>query len=252
MRQVASWASLFGLDVRRVLALRHLGRYAGDCWRYARRSDHHGFPLRLSALMPVLTDLDEQAGVADRHYFLQDLWAARKIFAARPRLHIDVGSRIDGFVAHLLTFMPVTVVDIRPLTSDVPGLTFIRGTCTDLSWIRAGSVPSVSSLHAVEHFGLGRYGDPVRVDAWRLAMRELARILERDGRLYLSVPVGIERVEFNAHRIFDPNTVLSTLSDLELISFAAVDEDGVLHERADASGFQHANYACGLFEFTKR
>ncbi|HWF86113.1 MAG TPA: hypothetical protein VG222_14745 [Vicinamibacterales bacterium] len=51
------------------------------------------------------------------HYFHQDLWVAKRIYAARPAAHVDIGSRIDGFVAHLLTFMPVTVIDVRPLDS---------------------------------------------------------------------------------------------------------------------------------------
>ena len=37
-------------------------------------------------------------------YFHQDFVVARKIFERNPRLHIDVGSRVDGFVAHVATF----------------------------------------------------------------------------------------------------------------------------------------------------
>src|SRR5258708_35341646 len=53
-----------------------------------------------------------------RSVFHQDLWAARMVFEQRPSRHVDVGSRIDGFVAHVLPFMLVTVVDIRPLARD--------------------------------------------------------------------------------------------------------------------------------------
>src|SRR5205823_9430566 len=122
-------------------------------------------------LTPILADLDGEAGFARGHYFQQDLWAARRIYAVRPRMHLAVGSRLGGFIAHVLTFMPVTVVDIRPLHSMIAGLTFVQGTCTDLAWIRSGSVPSLSSLHAIEHVGLGRYGEPIEPTAWRLALR---------------------------------------------------------------------------------
>ncbi len=59
--------------------------------------------------------------MAGGHYFHQDLWAAKKIFKRRPMTHVDIGSRVDGFVAHLLVFMPVTAVDIRYLDSNIEG-----------------------------------------------------------------------------------------------------------------------------------
>jgi hypothetical protein len=56
-------------------------------------------------------------------------------------------------VAHVLSFMPVSVMDIRPLTSNVPGLTFVQADAINLLGISDGSVESLSSLHATEHFG---------------------------------------------------------------------------------------------------
>jgi len=148
------------------------------------------FPLAAIDLHPVLDDFNVEAGQVSGHYFFQDLWVARRIFQRRPERHIDVGSRLDGFVAHLLTFMPVTVLDVRPLTSNVAGLEFVRADATSMAGFADGSVDSISSLHAVEHFGLGRYGDDVDPAGWRTALLSLQRVLRPGGRLYLSVPVG--------------------------------------------------------------
>lgn len=242
-----------GVDARRVRwALSGLPRYCFDLARYARESSDDRFPLRMRELLPIFKDRQAPAGEARGGYFHQDLWAARRIHAMRPKRHVDVGSRIDGFIAHVLTFMPVELVDIRPLDSKVEGLTFLRGDATSLSDFPDDSVESLSTLHAVEHFGLGRYGDPLRPDAWREAILTLQRVLAPGGRLYFSVPIGRERLRFNAHRIFSPRTILETFDGLELVSFSAVNDAGDLEPNTDSDRFLDAYFSVGLFELTKR
>jgi hypothetical protein len=120
-----------------------------------------------------------------------------------------------------------------------------------LSSLADHSVESLSSLHAVEHFGLGRYGDHIDPRGCFRAMQSLARVLRVGGTLYFSVPIGRERLEFNAHRIFSPATILDSFRGLTLKSFAAVDDDGLLDPHATPEGYSAARYACGLFEFSK-
>jgi SAM-dependent methyltransferase len=248
---LSSGLRLIGIDLGRLSrTLLGMPRYWGDMARY-RSCTPQRFPVRLRYLKPMLLDYASQAGVADGHYFFQDLWAAQKIFAGRPKRHFDIGSRVDGFVAHVLSFMPVIVMDIRPLTSDVPGLTFVQADATNLLGISDDSVESLSSLHATEHFGLGRYADVIDPAACFKAMAAMQRVLRPGGRLYFSVPVGFERLEFNAQRVFDPRTIPATFQGLQLVSFAAVDDAGVFHPHADPEDFTRARYACGMFEFTK-
>ncbi len=251
-RTATRLAALFSLDL--ATPLRSIWRspwFLNAALVYGQAARGSRFPLRAENLYPILTDLQAPAANVSDHYFYQDLWAARHIFAVRPSTHIDVGSRIDGFVAHVLTFMPCTVIDIRPLKSAVPGLTFIQDDATHMAGFHNNSVESLSSLHAVEHFGLGRYGDPIDPDACFKAMRAFARVLQPGGRLYISAPIGRERVEFNAHRVFAPQTILESFSTLRLVSFAAVDDRGAFRNDARPEDFQSATYACGLFEFIK-
>ena len=123
-------------------------------------NNYPSFRFRLADAFPILSDKIDSAGSAEGHYFHQDLWAAKKIFARRPADHIDIGSRVDGFVAHLLVFMPVTVVDIRPMESKLSGLTFLQDDATELGQLESDSADSISSLHAAEHFGLA--GIPIQ------------------------------------------------------------------------------------------
>lgn len=205
LRRVGVTLVSCGIDPRLVIrAVRGIPRFLLTLKKYRRGGPQHGFPLVWRCLCPVLVDFFGEAVNLDRHYFYQDLWAARTLFIRKPSHHVDVGSRIDGFVAHVLTFMPVTVVDVRPLTAQVPGLSFIQDDASNLSAFRENTVESLSSLHALEHFGLGRFGDEVDPSAWFQAIQTFARVLRPCGHLYLSVPVGRERVEFNAHRVFSP------------------------------------------------
>ncbi len=234
-----------------VKSLTRLPAFLRDASQYQKMDPPSGFRITLSDAFPILTDATASAGLVGGHYFHQDLWAARKIFSRAPLNHVDIGSRIDGFVAHLLTFRQVTVIDIRALETNIKGLTFLADDATNLGQVKSDSIESLSSLHVAEHFGLGRYGDAVDPTACFKFMSSLQRVLSPNGRLYFSVPIGRERVEFNAHRVFAPRTILDCFSELELVSFSLIGDDGNLYEDEDPAHLGEMEFACGLFEFTK-
>jgi hypothetical protein len=204
-------------------------------------------------LTPVLSDRYAVAGIAKGHYFHQDLWAARRIFAAGPAKHVDIGSRIDGFVAHLLSFREVYVIDIRAMQSQVPGLTFCQ--LDVMSGVENNiRADSVSCLHALEHFGLGRYGDPIDVDGWKKGIDTIVAIADSGARIYLSVPISsVQRIEFNAHRVFLPTTLPEYLRSraVDLVEQSYVDDEGNFHENTcpPVSGLE---FGCGCYVFKKR
>jgi hypothetical protein len=211
-----------------------------------------------TCFMPTLGDKFLNNGVASGHYFHQDLWAARRVYSAAPDRHIDVGSRIDGFVAHLLTFRDVEVVDIRPLVSAVDGLVFVQADLMDATVPNIPQASSVSCLHALEHFGLGRYGDPIVPNGWRIGLKNVASLVAANGTLYLGVPVGRPMIEFNAQRIFDPKYIIAeaALYGLKLEEFSFVNDSGEACgplsnlDRSLAEAAQ-LDYGCGLFIFKK-
>jgi ubiquinone/menaquinone biosynthesis C-methylase UbiE len=166
-------------------------------------------------------------------------------------MHIDIGSRIDGFIAHILPFCKVKYVDIRPLNSQISNLEFVQGSLLELPF-ESNSIESLSCLHVIEHIGLGRYGDEVDSEGYIKAAIELTRVLKPGGVFYFSTPVGEETLYFDAHRIFSPNTVLDLFKDLKFIEFNLIDD--LSHRIIKNASFEMANncvFGCGLFIFTK-
>lgn len=243
----------FGVDpIRMFRSLRGLPRYIRDFIRF--RSGYIG---RLE-LLPCLHDWYEEGGTTKSEYFWQDLLVARKIFAAKPEKHVDIGSRVDGFVAHVASFREIEVFDVRPITTQIPGVTFKQADLMVNVEGMVGYCDSISCLHALEHFGLGRYGDPIDPNGYESGIRNMAIILRSGGAFYLSVPVGIERVEFNAHRVFDPNNIVvlaekNNLSLCELELFTA--KGGLINVDATYEtlcSIGKRDYALGIFTFKKK
>lgn len=224
-----------------------------------KKSGDTSFPFEQKNAFPVYLDVFKEAGNIDPHYFLQDLEMARAVINAAPAEHYDIGSRLDGFISHLLcsnAIERVFMIDIRPFSVEGTGLLFRQADATSLDGIEDNSIMSMSSLHAVEHFGLGRYGDPVDPKAWRKALGSMQKKLCYGGLLYLSVPVGPkDKLCFNAHRIFDPLTIVDVLDKCDLISFKYIHDMKIYAvSKTDLAGVSSlvSEYDCGLFIFKKK
>ena len=60
---------------------------------------------KINFLYPIINEFNDNSGTAKGHYFHQDLLVAQYIFKNKPKKHVDVGSRVDGFVAHVASFL---------------------------------------------------------------------------------------------------------------------------------------------------
>lgn len=250
----ASWFRTvreIGLDPRRLRLAARFPRFFRDLDAWKAQGG------RVSSLFPVLSDWSDQAGMTSGAYFHQDMLIARRVFEARPRRHIDVGSRFDGFVAHVAVFREIDVVDIRPMNAVIRNVRFIRMDLMQDPGSLEGSTDSLSCLHALEHFGLGRYGDPIDPNGHLKGFRSLVQLLEPDATFYLSFPIGRPAVEFNAHRVFECREVLSWAGSelLRLERFDYVDDTGALHEDiatgAISEECKRLIHGCGIYTFKR-
>lgn len=249
-------SSQFGIDPRVFLrSLRGLPVYLRHWISF--RKDFTGN----MKFMPCLHDRYEEGGATKSEYFWQDLLVARAIYAAKPIKHVDIGSRVDGFVAHVASYREIEVFDVRPISSVVPGVVFRQAdlmNATALSTAAGeGYCDSLSCLHAIEHFGLGRYGDPINPQGYERGIANMAQLLQPGGTFYLSTPIGQERVEFNANWVFDPRSIVRCaeavgmrLHKLIVITPTQGAQDSAIDE-ASMKALALPRYQLGLFIFIK-
>lgn len=245
--------SKFGLDfIKFVTSIKPFLHFRKDFRKFKRLNARSSTAQQSVSWAPQLGDISGGAGIAEGHYFWQDLIAARRIYNQNPSRHLDIGSRVDGFIAHLLVFRHVEIVDIRSLESFDDKVIFQIGNAMDLSNFEDNSIESISSLHAIEHFGLGRYGDNLDPDGHIKALREIQRILKPNGKCYISFPAGNPRVLFNDKRIVDPSLPEITMSKCDLVEFIAIPGRGKpIYEATPNSIYNDEGY-CGLWIFQKR
>lgn len=212
---------------------------------------------KISGWYPVLRERFETNGDLKSHYFHEDLTVARRVFENKPVKHVDVGSRVDGFVAHVASFREIEVFDIRPQTATVKNIRFVTADFMNVAPELHDYTDSLSSLNVIEHFGLGRYGDPIDVNGHLKGLENMYKVLKKGGKFYFSTPIGPQRIEFNAHRTFNVEYLLKIFKPHYKIDFFSfVDDAGDLHENVEMKDEEiKNNFGCwfgfGIFEMTK-
>ena len=240
-----NWIVAF-IDPSRLLSIIRFPRFLKHWFLYSHKAGYGSIRFRNS--YPCLADWTPRTPV-DPHYFYQACWAARKIHLYRPSIHVDVGSSVT-IVGIVSAVIPTVFIDIRPLEAEVDGLECISGNILALP-LKTGNIDSLSCLHVLEHIGLGRYGDKIDPEGHVKAAKELFRVLASGGHLLLSVPVGRERVQFNAHRVFSPRTIVSLFHPLVLEDFSFVDDDNKYFYGVNPEDAKACEYGCGMFCFRK-
>ena len=214
---------------------------------------------KITNAYPILNDYNAPAGTMKGGYFHHDLLVASFIYKTSPIKHVDVGSRFDGFVAHVASFREIEVMDLRDLDdSEHKNISFLKMDLMVKENIPENITDSISSLNAIEHFGLGRYGDTIDPDGHIKGFNNILRMLKPEGILYIAFPIGKEnQVFFNAHRVFHPLDIFNWADDknsIELVRFDYVDDDGNLHQNIDLNteaNNLNLNFGFGIYSFRK-
>jgi len=186
------------------------------------------------------------------HYTYHPAWAARVLAQIMPAKHIDISSTTN-FGTIVSAFIPIEFYDYRPANIHLSNYISGKADLTNLPF-ESNSIESLSCMHTVEHIGLGRYGGPIDINGDIKAMKELERVVAVNGNLLFVVPIGTPRIEFNAHRIYDYETIIKAFSGLVLKEFSLIPDDfeniGYI-ANPSIELINEQNWGCGCFWFTK-
>jgi hypothetical protein len=149
--------------------------------------------------------------------------------------------------------MQVDVLDVRPMKSQIAGLHTTIGNAQEKLYEWIGFYDSVSSLHSIEHFGLGRYGDPIDPGGHVKGLINISETVSQNGTLIVSFPIGDPRVQFNAQRIVHPEWPLKILKDFDLVEFILIPWSGnPILSKHPSNVDLTIKGQCGLYRFKRR
>jgi len=129
-------------------------------------------------------------------------FAANCINKLNPKNILDIGSYRE-FIIGMLSHYQVTTIDVRERKPILSNETVV--TC-DAKELRLGNnkFDAVVSLCALEHFGLGRYGDEFDLSGDKKAFKEMVRVVRPGGSVIFTTLItkGYPIIAFNAHKVY--------------------------------------------------
>ena len=243
-KKIYNFLNHIGINLIKIFNLIYIFKFLKDLSSFKKKGG------KVSNFNIILGHHKLLSGKIDKHYFHQDIHVASLIYNSNPNKHVDIGSRIDGFVSNLASFRKVEVLDIRENKIFHKNIDFKKMDLNSLPREYYNYSDSVSCLHTLEHLGLGRYGDNINPDGHIEGFKNLINITKPNGTLYVSFPISnMSRVEFNAHRVFEVNEILKWSSKIKIFKFDYINDYGNLREdiKLEKLISEKIKYGCGIY-----
>jgi len=196
-------------------------RFAADLAEFDRQSKLA--PKLYSPVVQIMKKFkyEEQQMRFDNLYATQDTLVFKAflghIRATGVEEFLDIGSRLNSMI-FFAQFARCHYLEVRPPAVSIDRVKFVKGQAQALPFAD-GRFKVITSLHAVEHFGLGRYGDTIDFEGDIKGLREIKRCLSDDGVAFISVPIhkpACARTQFHEQRIYSLPNLREMIDDADL------------------------------------
>lgn len=247
LRRIHTVLCQLGINLIKVKNIIYIFKYLLDYLKFNKLG-------KVDVIYPVLGEHKERSSKVIKHYFNQDLLVASYIYRKNPKKHVDVGSRVDGFVANVASFRKIEVLDIRDNNFQFKNIIFKKRDITKVDKSLTNYCDSLSCLHTLEHFGLGRYGDELDPYGHIKGFKNLVKILKPGGTLYISFPISENNTTyFNSERSFNPKEILNWSNQLKLVKMDIIDDSEKIFLNVNLYKFnKKISYGCGIYTFRKK
>jgi hypothetical protein len=250
--KIYNFLLFFGLNLEKTYSLIFIPKYLITLFKFKLKDS------KIDKIKPILSNFSYSSNSYKGHYFHQDLIVANKIYKKNPVRHIDIGSRFDGFVAHVASFRKIEVFDLQNIHQNH----YINIIFNQIDIMKTNNskikTDSLSCLHTIEHLGLGRYGDDIDPNGHIKGFENLLKLLDKNGLLYVSFPVSTKtRVEFNEQRVFHYQEILEWLKKFGdnyiLECFDLIDDLDEIYLNYDVNNIiEKLDYGCGIYTIRKK
>ena len=135
-----------------------------------------------------------------------------------PKRALEIGCGRSPIVPAMLALgYDVSAVDLSiGLSKQIAGFKFIMGDFKEITLDSGFDV--IVACSTLEHIGLsGRYGSQEDEDGDLKAMRKIAALLEPDGLLFLTVPMGTDAVYKPFHRVYGRQRIRLLLEGFDVV-----------------------------------
>jgi 2-polyprenyl-3-methyl-5-hydroxy-6-metoxy-1,4-benzoquinol methylase len=181
-------------------------------------------------------------------------WCMAHLPPQPPQQVLDVGCVQAPLTPAAVTMGHiVTGIDTDRLNYSLPNFTFYQADFMEVD-LGASRFDAVVLCSVVEHIGLaGRYDQREQPDGDLHAMRKVAQLLRPDGRLILTIPVGVDMVFKPWHRIYGTGRLSLLMQGYVIVEerYLVKQLDGVWQSQGKQAALQvnrgGLSYALGQF-----
>jgi len=213
MHPVNKVLSFFGLELQRAEARKRIPREFRANYNQALKEIK-----RNGGVFKIVKDILYDVGSHPSHHSEAECeFASYFISELKPDNILDIGSYRLWLIG-LLSSNHVTTIDVRPRKSTLANEDVVTCDAKDLEF-PDNSFDAVTSLFSIQHFGLGRYGDELDLDADKKAFNEMVRVLKPNGYLIFSTYITNAQpfIMFNARRVYSYEMIRAFCTNLTCI-----------------------------------